>query len=284
MLPASASPVGGAESGRDASRRRGSSRTSQLDAAGRPELRPAGDAAAEEILKTFNTWHFKRERPSDQSLMLRVIAGAMTIGAPLPFVLYWGKGPRSHVADPDVRCLDFLKELTTRVGSVYPRGAALTLIQTDTHARLNGHSEESIERYFREITEVARRFGYSTCRLGELVNLAPFVDLAAELTAPDDVLAELCASAVKWYRGEGTAEQGARRYFRMNMLERRAVEAAFPGATFITFNGSRMRPLFPEKMPIFYMYSLRRGFGVKPWFLAGDPIGDVGHPNLCPSV
>jgi hypothetical protein len=51
------------------------------------------------------------------------------------------------------------------------------------------------------------------------------------------------------------------------MIEKRAVEFAFPRAIFVTFNGSEYRCLFPEHMPIFYMYSLRRGMGVKPWFL-----------------
>jgi len=53
----------------------------------------------------------------------------------------------------------------------------------------------------------------------------------------------------------------------MNMLEKRAVERAFPCAVFITFNGREYRSLFPERLPIFYMYSLQRGVSVKPWFL-----------------
>jgi hypothetical protein len=54
------------------------------------------------------------------------------------------------------------------------------------------------------------------------------------------------------------------------MLEKRAVELAFPNAVFITFNGSEFRCLFPDRMPIFYMYSLKRGVAVKPWFLPDE--------------
>ena len=57
-------------------------------------------------------------------------------------------------------------------------------------------------------------------------------------------------------------------------LDRRAVELAFPTSIFMTFNGSKARWLFPEHMPIFYMYSLRRGFSVKPWFLPAAETGD----------
>jgi hypothetical protein len=56
----------------------------------------------------------------------------------------------------------------------------------------------------------------------------------------------------------------------MNMVETHAVELAFPGSIFITFSGSELRRLFPEHLPIFYMYSVRRGISVKPWFLPAD--------------
>jgi hypothetical protein len=57
---------------------------------------------------------------------------------------------------------------------------------------------------------------------------------------------------------------------RLNLFEKQAVEAAFPDAIFVTFNGSDLRPLFPERMPIFYMYSVRRGVAVKPWFMPAE--------------
>jgi len=61
--------------------------------------------------------------------------------------------------------------------------------------------------------------------------------------------------------------EGARRYLEMNMLESRAVETRFPEAIFVTFSSSRLRDMFPRNLPVFYMYSLRRGFSSKPWFL-----------------
>jgi hypothetical protein len=73
--------------------------------------------------------------------------------------------------------------------------------------------------------------------------------------------------AAKWYRGDRAPEEAAVTYFRMNMVEKRAVEVAFPRSIFVTFNGSEFRCLFPERLPIFYMYSLRRGVSIKPWFL-----------------
>jgi hypothetical protein len=67
-------------------------------------------------------------------------------------------------------------------------------------------------------------------------------------------------------------------------VEKRAVEIAFPHSIFITFNGSRLRALFPKHLPIFYMYSLRRGVSVKPWFLPADAVRCEGPSCHCTVV
>jgi hypothetical protein len=241
---------------------------------GAPQRKPAPErkVAPEKVLQSFNTWHFKREQPGDPSLMLEIVAQAVSVKEPIPFVLYWGKGPRCQIGEPDVACLDFLASLAKRVREVYERGAAIKLIFTDTHAELNGHARETIERYFTDVDVAARERGFESCRLGQLTR-AMDMAVAGE---PDDAvidqeaLSQLATGAMKWYRGEGSVEQGALKYYRMNMVERRAVELAFPRSIFVTFNGSKLRGLFPRSLPIFYMYSLRRGFSVKPWFLPAD--------------
>jgi hypothetical protein len=227
--------------------------------------------AAEKVLQSFNTWAFKREQPSDPQLMLQIIADAMARREPVGFVLYWGKGPRCSLAAPDVQCLDYLAALGSRVRAVYEPGATFNLVLTDTHAELNGHARETIDRYYGAVDAAARERGFATCWLSELSRrtaTAPVDSVGEEM--PEDVLANLATGALKWYRGDGTAEEGALRYFRMNLVERCAVEIAFPRSIFITFNSSKLRVLFPQHLPIFYMYSLRRGTGVKPWFLPDD--------------
>jgi hypothetical protein len=159
------------------------------------------------------------------------------------------------------------------VKAVYSPGAALTLILTDTHAELNGHCRQDIERYFDEIRFAAEQRGFDTCWLGQLVKAAGNVGIAAPLeeAVTAETLSSLIASAEKWYHGGGTSQEGALTYLRMNLIEQRVVERAFPGSIFVTFNGSDLRSLFPTQLPIFYMYSLRRGVAVKPWFLPAEP-------------
>lgn len=227
---------------------------------------------ATKVLRSFNTWAFKREQPSDPQLMLRYISTAIEAEEAVPFVLYWGKGPRNLVDVPDGQCLDFLAALASRVSGVYPPGAAIKLIFTDTHAELNGQSPHDIRQYFDGVELLARQRGIGACWMGELVKAAGDLATAAPLEepVPATLLSTLTASALKWYHGDDTAAAGALKYLRMNLIEQRVVERAFHRSIFVSFNGSKLRSLFPRQLPVFYMYSLRRGTSIKPWFLPAD--------------
>ena len=72
--------------------------------------------------------------PTASASLLHAIADAARLGQPVPFVLYWGKGPRCELAEPDTTCLDYLASLGSRVRQVYAPGASFKLIFTDTHA------------------------------------------------------------------------------------------------------------------------------------------------------
>jgi len=120
--------------------------------------------------------------------------------------------------------------------------------------------------------------------LGPLVRAAGNLATAAllEEVVSEETVALLVASAQKWYRGGATPQEGAMSYLRLNLIEQRVVERAFLHAIFITFNGSELRSLFPRQLPIFYMYSLRRGASVKPWFLPAESTAfdlNVGQAN-----
>jgi hypothetical protein len=235
---------------------------------------------AETVLRSFNTWAFKREQPADLQLMLRLISGSIALSEPVSFILYWGKGPRYRLDEPDIACLDYLRTLAGRIREVYEPGAAFKLIFTDTHAELNGYAPHGVREYFAEVAACAGKRGFETCFLGEITrSLEGVATLPADDDVPEETLRHLSACARKWYRGAGTAGQGALKYFQMNMIEKRAVELAFPRSIFVTFNGSDLRSLFPDDLPIFYMYSLRRGVSIKPWFLPA-PAGNPESVNL----
>jgi hypothetical protein len=130
---------------------------------------------------------------------------------------------------------------------------------------------ESIADYFAAVEACAGDFGFEHCWMSHLTRAAAAIRETLDDTMPDDVtLQQLAKSAAKWYRGGESPQYAALAYYKINMVEKRAVEIAFPNSIFITFNGSRLRALFPKHLPIFYMYSLRRGVSVKPWFVVSD--------------
>jgi len=237
-----------------------------------PARFPKHPVSAEQVLKSFNTRSFKREHPDHPELMLQVIADAITKHQPGPFTMYWGKGLRPVLAAPEYKCLDYIASMLARVADRYEHGARLTLVFTDTHAALNGHSPESINTYFESLNAAAEQRGFVVRELGPLIAAAdiPAVDELASTIPPKEILAGLSVSAAKWFRGEGTSEEGAVRYYQANMIEKQVIDRAFPQTIFVTFNGHSLRSLFPESLPIFYMYSVRHGITDKPWFLPPD--------------
>jgi hypothetical protein len=227
---------------------------------------PSGESLSK-IVQSFNTWAFKREQPSDLGLLTRFVGRAVMLRQPVSFVLYWGKGPRNDLEHYDTQCMDYLVALAGKIKAVYPMGASMSLVLTDTHARHNGHSAQVIARYFTAIEAEADKRGFDCYLLGELTEAAGR-GLRVDSTEPsEEVLQTLSRSAERWYRGGGSTLEGARAYYAMNMLEKRVIEHFFPSSIFATFNGRECRALFPDALPIFYMYSLKRGTSVKPWFL-----------------
>lgn len=113
-------------------------------------------------------------------------------------------------------------------------------------------------------TNTSYRMGDLT-KAAEADNTSPLIDE----TVPEPTLQRLLASAMKWYRGNGSCGEGALEYYRMNLVEKRAVERAFPDSIFITFNGSEFRGRFPRNLPIFYAFA-SQGISIKPWFLFPD--------------
>lgn len=234
-----------------------------------PQVAGLGSAKAQDVLKAFNTWAFKREQPSNLALLDAFVSRAVRNDEPVSFVAYWGKGPRDEIAEPDLQCMRYLQQMMDRIQAVHTAGTELHLILTDSHARLNGHKVRSINKYFKKIETAACEHGFSSWRLKTLTDtMRPALKMisCADVEHPKELLIELEKSAAKWYRGSKAIDVGAKRYFDMNMVERRVIERVFPNSIFLTFNSSDLCALFPDRIPVFYMYSMKKGVGVKPWF------------------
>lgn len=236
------------------------------------------------VLNTFNTWRFKREQPSDKDLLAKFVSQAIAEEAPIPFILYWGKGLRHEAGENERLCLAYLSEMEKRIRRIYSPGAHFTILYTDTHARLNGHDGRMIDRYGESVrSEIPDEAIFSIRRLSNICESAGITEedvKAAPYVDKHDMTTKLLHCAQKWYRGAGCAEEGASRYFELNMVERLAVQKVFPKSIFVTFNGSELKDIFPTELPIFYMYSIKKGTSVKPWFMDED----TGKPRVSPDL
>src|SRR5580704_3313902 len=130
---------------------------------GRHSNQAKATVSAETVLRSFNTWAFKREQPADPQLMSHMISELIAQGEPVSFVLYWGKGPRCRLGEPDIECLEYLGTLAQRVREAYKPGTVFRLIFTDTHAELNGHAPHGVREYFAEVGAYAVERGFETC-------------------------------------------------------------------------------------------------------------------------
>jgi L-tyrosine isonitrile synthase len=222
------------------------------------------------VLQSFNTWAFKRQQPTEPEKLAQFVSSAIDRSEPLSFVLYWGKGPRSGPGKSETTCLRFLNLMAQRIKAVYPPGAHFRLIATDTHAAHNGHCEASISEYFGQVASVAAEFDFSLSYLRQVVAAQEAGIVAPSKLPASEIIEKLEPCAKKWFKGDGTISDGAVQYYQMNMREKLAVELAFPESIFITFNNAELRELFPANLPVFYMYSLRKGCSVKPWFLDAE--------------
>ncbi len=221
-------------------------------------------------LKSFNKWSYKRSQPSDNTLLRRFVSNAIRRSEPISFVMYWGKGRRTHAGINEDKCLTFLTGMAERICEAYNRGASFDILYTDTHAHLNGYDPEEINFYGNDIRMHADPRLFTVARLSEVCRKAKInMESRQQDLAPHEheLTEKLVECAAKWYRGDGCARKGALDYFRMNMIERLAVQEVFPNSIFITFNGADFRAIFPPNLPIFYMYSIKKGTSVKPWFM-----------------
>lgn len=232
---------------------------------------------AEHIIRQFNTWLFKREQPSDLQLLIQTVEHSIANNNPINFILYWGKGDRYTAEEIEEKTLTLLSRIRTRIESVYSTGTQFTILFTDTHAQLNGYSETEARQYFQSMERLTHTYRF---HVDYLSRLAPYNKESLEVCINDICLAQglqttLVDMASKHYKGDQDFQIAALLYYAQNQIEKVEVERAYPHSIFLTFNGSELRQLFPEKLPIFYAYSYKKGTSVKPWFTNREDNNDV---------
>ena len=233
-------------------------------------------ALAEEVLASLNSWRFKRAQSGELGAVREIVQHALVRGRPMPFLSYWGCGPRDGLADVDEAALQRLHDYlqgALRLPAAPPR---LTLILTDVHAHNNGIPADRMERYFAAIGERAHELGMVTVRLGELwreaglrmdeVRAALDHPEARDRWAAEPLRPQLIRQAERHVAPGLDAEEAARFYLHACRCEGLAIAARYPGHVFLTYNPPKMDLLSPP-LPKLYLSSFKEGTSVKPWFV-----------------
>jgi asparagine synthase (glutamine-hydrolysing) len=214
------------------------------------------------VFDSFNTWKFKREQPFNENQFFEIIRKSVKNNEPIKFVMYWGKGERDFIGKNELQALDFLKTMFESISRIYKEKTRLTIVYTDTHAKLNGFEDEEIQSYKNSLEEILKKYNFSLVCMSKIANLEKYDEIKVE----ESFLNLLVNSARKHYKGNENIQKIAKWYYQQNQIEKQKITEYFENHIFLTYNGSEINPLFPEKMPIFYMYSTKKGDSEKPWF------------------
>lgn len=225
------------------------------------------DELARNILVSFNTRKFKREKPKSEIKILETISRAIQSKQPIQFVMYWGKGERTSVGDKERDAILYLEQMLNAIREKYLLGTDVTFILTDTHAELNGHTKSQIKDYFDSVRALSKKVGIKTINLSEFTDFNER-DLMEKKNGVmiNEKLENVLIDSARKHCKRYDAETGARLYYLQNQIEKVKVENNFPNAIFLTYNGSEFNDILPVGLPVFYMCSLARGKSIKPWF------------------
>lgn len=223
---------------------------------------------AENILQTFNTWQYKREQPSSLEMVAEVIKNNIAQKNPIKFVMYWGKGKKETSNDKEEKALTYLYKMLSKVESIYPVGFNLVIVFTDTHARLNGYTEKEIKRYYDSVKKLSSKYNFNFLYLSELVEYKEEVLLekVEDIKIHPKLMDSLINSSKKHFKKEKDFVLGAKLYYLQNQIEKKVIDETFSDSIFLTYNSNELDGILPEQIPIFYMYSLKKGTSIKPWF------------------
>ena len=105
---------------------------------------------------------------------------------------------------------------------------------------LNGHAPQAIDEYFDAVERAARERGFDGLLAGRprVRGRGAPRDRLADEPVPDEMLREARRLRREMVPRRRHDRGGRRALLQMNMVEKRAVQFAFPRSIFVTFNGS----------------------------------------------
>ena len=230
-----------------------------------------------DIIQSFCTRKHKREQPDNLWLLGQFLQNKIHQQKPIEFVMYRGIGERTTISNNEITWIKHLTSMLDRVRSVYDSWTIIHIVFTDTHGMMNNYSHEHIYWYYESLKNyIASQTWYTTQKLSSLREKSPTPNDKTIPKKEESISSELLQELIRWAKRhyqtqhisdtEVNRESIARNYYSINQYEKRIIENYFSESIFLTYNNSNHRSLFPDSLPIFYMYSLKKWYAEKPRF------------------
>lgn len=215
------------------------------------------------IYKLITKREYKREKPLNSILLKKVISENIYKNKPLNFVMYWGKWYRNSFSDVESIVFERLYKYFSYITKYYTPWINLSIIYADSHAKLNWFDNYSIDSYKNSLKNFELKFWFKLFSMSEL-----YKDIIDDnFILNEAFIEELVKKTKKHYLWEEDYYLVAKKYYLMNLKEKKNIEERFNDSIFLTYNWSDMNEILPTKLPIVYIYSLKRWISNKPWFI-----------------
>jgi hypothetical protein len=224
------------------------------------------------LARLYAVRFFRSRYPITPDLCELVSRAAQATPPELRALYIWGAHEKEVPDQADQDTLSHLRSLLLRMESVLGLTVSLQVVIADVHGTLNQVSPERSGRYAAAISNHMRERGWHVQWMSDLwrdaeITLERVEEVAVGLDVASDA-PRLLRFSGRHFRGS-SADEGARRYLAARLLERPVLSRHFRDHIYLTPVEPSLDFVQPE-LPIFHVWTRKKGCSAKPWFTTAE--------------
>lgn len=185
---------------------------------------------------------------------------------PLKIILYWGAYSKSTIDECELGLIEYIDRISKIIVTESGVEVDVSVILTDTHAKLNGAQEDTIKLYYETVTDTLHRIGWETHYLSKVAPEPPYISSLQEKLPPQYERAlNLLIQDATLLHDLSHAESLAWQYLQLNIFEAAQVSRHWPRACFLHTGIPELAFMLPS-LPMLYGFTSTKRDARKPWF------------------
>lgn len=180
-------------------------------------------------------------------------------------LIYWGCYSRDVAGAAESNLVAYVEAIRSAISDNGPSQCQVHVIFTDTHAQLNGTSDERIQSYLRSSRYLIERQFWSMDILSDLVSYSPRQTDKNYNTFFEREI-DILVQQSERVHGAKLGRSKAYEYLASNITEAGYILERFPSALFLHAGVSELNFLLPS-LPKLYVFTGAGRVTKKPWFL-----------------